>query len=700
MSVYPAKPELVAPAGNLESFFASLEAGADAVYLGLKKYSARRLARNFTLEELSRVSNFARGKNVKVYVALNSLLFSSEIPELVKTLCVLEKINVDALIVQDPAIFYLVVNYFPGLMIHASTLMAAHNHLGVKELKKMGAKRVVLARELSVEEIREIRKKTDVELEVFVHGALCYSYSGLCLASSFLGGRSGLRGNCVQPCRRLYRSRGMVGYFLSANDLSALEIVPELKKLGVEAFKLEGRMKPAEYVYTMVKAYRIVLDAPKGKEEEAISEGLEILKDAPGRKPTKGYFVQGKRNVNSLDILAPHRSGTSGKWIGTVNKRSGNRVVVKIRQRLESGDRLRPESRAGKEKQAFIVKEIEKNGKRVTLAKKDDIVTIRTGINLEPGDKLFKVGSRTKNKWSSQSKLSKRLPPADKKKLFLNAEIASYCAKVLERVKDEENRWGRLAERSYLKIAGIHLMGEAFKFPVDYIILLASKENLEKISKRRFSKDQFSRFGWFLPPVILEKDLQYYRNAIAWYLDQGFRHWWINNWAQFGFFENRQAKIITDSSFNVSNNVELWIHRNFGCRAAVLSWEMSKSEIERLMRNKPPLPVYFQVYGYPPIFVSRIAPPVKTNRIGLEGDKKSTFNITNKEGICVISPTWPVNLFDALDEIKSLGIRNFVIDCSHSFCDKKELVRVISGYKRERSDLPRTRFNYERQLAY
>ncbi len=693
------KSELVAPAGNIESFFASVEAGADAVYLGLKKFSARKLARNFTLEELDRVVRLAHQKGVKVYVALNSLVFPGEIPELIDTLAMVEKIGPDALIIQDPGVLYLVFNYFPGIRIHGSTLMAIHNSLGAQVLKKLGAKRVVLARELSLDEIRIIRENNEIELEVFVHGALCYSYSGLCLASSFLGGKSGLRGNCVQPCRRLYRSRGETGYFLSANDLSALEIIPQLKKIGVEALKLEGRMKPAEYVHQVVKAYRLVLDAPAGKEKDAIDEGLEILKEAPGRKPTLGYFSQGMKKVNSLDIVAPHRSGTSGIWVGTVNKRNRNQAVIKVRNPLEIGDRLRPESQSGKEKQAFVVKEIKRRGQKVKNAARGDVVVLQTGVSLEPGDKLFKVGSKNKSRWSSHSKLMKRLPGVDKRLFAEDPAMVEYCADVLMRLRDEESRWTKLGERSYLKISRVHLLSEAFRLPIDYVLLVATKENLEKISKRRFSQEQFERFGWILPPIILQKDVEYYENAILWYLDQGFTYWWINNWSHFKFFENRGVRLVADSGFNISNNVELWVFRNWGCKAAVLSWEMSKTEIVKLIRNKPPLPVYMTVYGYPPIFVSRILPPVKSSKISLEGDKRSTFYILNREGISVISPSWPVNLFDALDEIKSIGVRNFVIDCSHHNCDKKELTRVVSGYRRERTDLPRTRFNFEKLVA-
>lgn len=695
----PFKPELLAPAGNLESFFAALEAGADAVYLGLKKFSARKLARNFTLEELARVVKHAHDQDIKIYVAINSLIFPSEIPELVETLGYLKRIGPDALIVQDPSLFYLVARYFPEIRIHASTLTTIHNHMGAQLLENLGVKRIVLARELSIEEIREIRENVSIELEVFVHGALCYSYSGLCLASSFLGGKSGLRGSCVQPCRRLFRSKAEVGYFLSANDLSALEVIPRLKEIGVDAFKLEGRMKPAEYVYNVVRAYRLVVDSAPDQSKEAIARGLEILKETPGRKPTTGYFTQGKKRVKSLEILAPHRSGTSGLWVGSVLNRKGRRITVKVRKSLQLGDRLRPESKAGKEKQAFVVREMEKAGRKIICASPGDTVTLKTGIDTEQGDKLFKVGSKTLNRWSSQAKLKKKLTPVDKKLFEPDEDIANYRDEILMDLRDEEHRWTRLSERSYLKIGRLPLLSESFKSPVDYVILVATRENLEKLARRRFSRDQLARFGWSLPPVILEKDIDYYLRAISWYIEQGFTRWWINNWSHFKFFEDTEVELVADSSLNVSNNVELWTYKSLGCRAAVLSWEMSRSEISKLVKSRPPLPVYFIVYGYPQIFISRVIPPVKGSRISLEGDKRSTFNVINREGICVITPTWPVNLFDTLEEIKSIGIKNFVIDCSHSFCDKKELVRVVSGYRRERTDLPRTRFNYDRQIA-
>lgn len=258
-------PELLAPAGQVESFWAAVEHGADAVYLGLKQLSARASATNFTLEELAVLLPFAHRRKVSVYVALNSILTAGDIPRTLDLLQALDDLKVDALIVQDPGLFFLVRQFFPDLRLHASTLMAIHNHAGVAQLGRMGARRVVLARELNLREIAEIARQTTVELEVFVHGALCYSYSGLCLASSFRGGHSGLQGRCVQPCRLQFKQGRKEGFFLSCNDLCLLTALPELKRLRIAAFKVEGRMKSADYLAQVVRAYRLVLDAPPAR---------------------------------------------------------------------------------------------------------------------------------------------------------------------------------------------------------------------------------------------------------------------------------------------------------------------------------------------------------------------------------------------------------------------------------------------------
>lgn len=726
-------PELLAPAGNLECFFAALESGADAIYLGLKNFSARRLASNFTFKELAQVKELASKRKVNVYVALNSLIYPQEIPELIDALAVLNSIRPDAIIIQDIALIYLVSRFFPELPIHASTLMAVHNHLGVRQLAAMGAKRVVLARELTLNEIRTICDTTDTELEVFVHGALCFSYSGLCLASSFLGGKSGLRGNCVQPCRRLYRAGRERGYFLSAGDLSAIEVIPHLKKLRLAAFKIEGRMKSSDYVAKVVSVYRMVLDASGEEEQLAVAEGRKLLKEATGRRPSAAYYSlkhtnsRGRDIIYSSEILAPHRSGTSGKWVGTVNKKLAGQITIKLRHAIRVGDRLRPESLSGKPaspeqmprsqplgvktgntmfghgrgsispvRKGFVINTIQMAGTSVREAKRGDIVQLSAPPGVEKGEKLFKVGSKRNNPWSSSSALRKKLPRTFKTVSPKSFHKSGIRREILFSLKDTNNHWNRMAEQVYLKLSNIQLLNDAFRIPVDRVLLLATKQNLEKIAQRRLGHKQLEHFAWCVPPIILGKNLQYYEKAIPWFVKRGFKHWWVNNWAHFQLFNGNNFRLFADSNLNISNNAAMWTARDAGCEGVVLSLEMTVSQVKALMANSPPLPSIMTVYGYPVLFTSRLNPPIKASQMSWEGDKRSQFRLFKHEGICRIYPNRPMNLFEKLRELRNAGLRIFIIDCSHPFCDKKELIRVMSGFKRQRADLPYTTFNFER----
>ena len=266
------KPELLAPAGSLEAFFAAMEKGADAVYAGLHEFSARAKAKNFSLGQLERMLAYAHGQGRRVYVTLNTLVKENELPQLVDLLAALEGMRVDGVILQDMAVARLIREHFPGIPLHASTQMTIHNSLGVKQLEELGFERVVLARELHIDEIKSIVAVSRAEIECFIHGALCFSFSGQCYFSSFLGGHSGNRGRCAQPCRRQYTYRGKEGYYFSTNDFSSIDMVPQLIDAGIASLKIEGRMKSAEYVASVVGAYRLVLDAPERKRAEAVTE--------------------------------------------------------------------------------------------------------------------------------------------------------------------------------------------------------------------------------------------------------------------------------------------------------------------------------------------------------------------------------------------------------------------------------------------
>jgi putative protease len=325
------KMELLAPAGTVEVFETAVAAGADAVYVGAPGLNARALAKHFTMADVAAMIDHGHKNKAKVYVAMNSLMKEAEIPQALELMASFYALKVDAVILQDLGIYYLARKYFPDLRLHASTLMGAHNSLAVRKFSEMGFQRVVLAREMTLAEITRAHEQSDVELEVFIHGALCFSYSGLCLFSSFLGGKSGLRGRCVQPCRRLYnwggRGKGKrAGYLFSMNDLSGLTLIADLARAGVTSLKIEGRMRSAKYVGSVVKAYRKVIDSPTDK--AAVAEALDILDEAMGRKSSQGYFAAAQprdmRQLNPgilfLRSIPAILVSSSARWNGSRGK--------------------------------------------------------------------------------------------------------------------------------------------------------------------------------------------------------------------------------------------------------------------------------------------------------------------------------------------------------------------------------------------
>lgn len=256
--------ELLAPAGNLEILKGVIESGADAVYVGGSMFGARAYANNFTEEELLEAIDFAHLRGVKVYLTVNTLIKNSEFSKLYDYLLVYYKRGLDAVIVQDIGVVKAIHEYFPSLEIHTSTQMTVTGADGVRFLSQFGVTRVVMAREVSLAEMKRIHKETGMELEAFVHGALCYSYSGQCLFSSILGGRSGNRGRCAQPCRLPYTVEGKKDeYILSLKDMCGIKALDKLHDAGVYSLKIEGRMKQLEYACGVVKYYRSYIDSKK-----------------------------------------------------------------------------------------------------------------------------------------------------------------------------------------------------------------------------------------------------------------------------------------------------------------------------------------------------------------------------------------------------------------------------------------------------
>src|SRR5450631_716473 len=384
------KPALLAPAGSLESFFAAMEKGADAVYVGLQTFSARARAKNFTLPQMERMLGYAHAHNRRIYITLNTLVKELELPELVDTLAALAEMRVDGVIVQDLAVARLVRNHFPSIPLHASTQMTVHNTPGVKVLEGLGFQRAVLARELALDEIAAIAAATPIEIETFVHGALCFSISGQCFFSSYLGGHSGNRGRCAQPCRRLYTHRGKQGHYFSTSDLSAIDMIPELIRAGVKSLKIEGRMKSAEYVASVVEAYRMVLDAPERSAREAMAAAKELLKYSFGRTPTKGFLASQQPD----DIANPWQKGGTGRVVGQIKTIRGNRLSFETRDPLFVGDRLRAQPKSDMAGQAWTVRELFANRKKVMEARAGSLVEVETPFRFSVGDAVYKVSSK------------------------------------------------------------------------------------------------------------------------------------------------------------------------------------------------------------------------------------------------------------------------------------------------------------------
>jgi len=308
------KPELLAPAGSFEAAYYAFKAGADAVYLGLADFSARKAARNFSLDELRVLRRLATDNGKRILVTANTVIKENERQGLAEMLFDLSGIGVDGVIIQDLGLLEMLRRYFPELPIHASTQMAVQDTLGLQHLASLGVRRVVLPRELTLAEITRLRKENpNIELETFIHGALCYSVSGMCLISGTQLGRSANRGECAQMCRSTYQRAGKTGHYFSCNDLALSSEVLKLAALGIDSLKIEGRMKPPEYVQAVVSLYRRVLDngAPLPEKEMAALEKNISLTFSRGI--TKAFFSNTQGDNLLSNEYAAHRGIPLGK---------------------------------------------------------------------------------------------------------------------------------------------------------------------------------------------------------------------------------------------------------------------------------------------------------------------------------------------------------------------------------------------------
>lgn len=391
--------ELLAPAGSFEAFKAAVENGADAVYLGGKNFSARASAANFDLEELQKAVRYAHERQVKVYVTVNILIADQEFQELLDYLFALHEIGVDAVILQDVGVAELIHTILPEMETHASTQMTINTSWGVHHLEALGFCRAVLARETSGDEMKMIADKTPLDLEVFVHGALCIGYSGQCLMSSFIGGRSGNRGTCAQPCRMTYQlvnqekenllvQKNTGDHLLSPRDLNLAEELAELKQIGIRSLKVEGRMKRPEYVATVIRLYRQALNRvedQRGGSPLLTKEEHQELLQVFNRDFTRGYF---KENLGA-ELMSYSRPNNRGTRLGRVARLDSGRLFLKLEAALHPGDGI--EFWTGRGREGVTVGKVWKDETEVVEGLHGETVQIEFFGLAQPGDRVFKT---------------------------------------------------------------------------------------------------------------------------------------------------------------------------------------------------------------------------------------------------------------------------------------------------------------------
>ena len=649
-------PELLAPAGNLDAAITAFENGADAVYAGLGKFNARERTENFTYEDYGKLMAYANKDGKKVYLTFNTLVKENEIEEAVNTLYRITRLQPDAVIAQDIGVVRLMRKYFPHIPVHASTQMAIHNSAGIAIAEKMGIDRVILERQVTMEELLEIKNNSKLELEVFIHGALCCSLSGVCLFSSWMGGHSGNRGKCTQPCRRRYFSKEGNGFFFSTQDLYMLEDIPRLKEAGVESLKIEGRLRKSDYVAATVKAYRMMLDADDHEAKNKLSEAKALLSEAYGRKWSTGFYDKEKYG----DLIESERLGVSGKQVGHVlsAKKSGFEMLATQPVRL--GDKIRIQPKSGMEGPAVTVTKISKNDQPATRLGNKEKGFIHCNKQVPEDGMVYKTGVSVKE----YTRLIDQLP-ALKHNLDLDIEINDKFMRASVKHHPNLPFWetatdfpeakkhaveANTFEKEFLKagtdILGIKrvsvkLDGEYFvsqrdvrKFrqafddwlvetyipdPIPVIEIPMPREAKKKIlntvavkGKININSDRTARYGeanageeFILPLFCPETGLNDLKNKILQAYASGVRNFRVTSLYQFELLKDlKNIEINTGLPLPLTNRLSIETLKEWGVNRAQLWVELEKEILIRLIEQKPD-DVELYVYGRLPILETR-----------------------------------------------------------------------------------------------
>lgn len=655
------KPELLLPVGNPESFYAAMGGGADAVYLGLKQFNARGRAKNFTNGQLITILREANKKHIQVYITLNTVLKNNEIPELLDYLNFLNQVGIHGVIIQDWGVFYIAQTYFPKLVLHASTQMGIHNSTGVNYAHKKGMKRVVLARELTLRELSKIGKKSKAELEVFIHGALCYSFSGMCLYSSYAGGRGANRGLCTQPCRRNYTSNDRPEYLFNLKDNQLIGLVERFTKMGVSSLKVEGRMKSGEYTYRVAKAYRMALDMPA-----QLEKAKELLSLDFGREKTAYFMGKDVKDAVSEKTVA-------GVFLGKVERIKGSSIFISSQMTIEPGFRLRFHIPGTAKQETVKVRDVaEDNGL----------------FEIQSGGKSVKQNSEVYLSGISDVKFPSKLEDSNARLTQLKN---AYKQNILNDLKGNGKAsniefFFRINSMEWLKKMNLNEMDGLF---LSFSKITWSRFNPEVPFIQKFKKKIYIE----LPKFIQQDALQFYRELITKMVKCGLRNFVISHLSQLELIPPK-CRIISNENVYVFNDAAAHFVKKEGVNVFSYPQEIDFENLFSLSYKDGIVPVYF----HPELFHSRMPIHTTSGANELVDDMDIKLQRFRRNGITSIVPQTPVSISQSKNKLQKNGFYRFLIDLSYEPVSKHRAKTVKSRIMRSEQIQPSNSFNFNKGL--
>ena len=705
--------ELLAPAGNVESLDAAIGEGADAVYLGLKTFNARLRSSNFSFREFEGAVSSLHKKGKKIYVTVNTVCEERETERLYRFLAYLNRVGPDGLIVQDYGVIRMCQEFFPNLALHASTQMNVESAAAVNLLGKEGFKRAVLARELGLEEIKEIKAKTNVELEVFAHGALCVSESGLCLFSSFLGGKSANRGMCAQACRRLYTTESgggnFSGYYFSPCDLQLIDKVPDLVEAGVESFKIEGRMKSADYVGSVVAAYRYVMDHWQENKKEAVAAAKRILATDFARSKTSYWYnfksVQEGVEKAGAEILNPNQAGGTGIYLGKISstkaapdelkeaakaaaEKSGGQKDFRVQLALIKGGSYSPDP--GDSIRIHKKNDAGRASHKVKHSEYDDQgrLWIDVPAGFGEGDEVYLLQTK------SMSKRYQRVLPNDLGPF--NHQPRDELLPVMDLTPVQKKELDYFPEGLYVQVSSIADVFAAQALnPVRLILELNSETLSDLLGKKTvlpFSKKQtILSLDPFCPQGIEEKQIE----QIGALTEMGYGVFVANNLAQVSVLRQKGAKAIAGPYLYTFNRWAVSWLENQNIGAFISPYENSKKNLEGVFEPKLRDRVLLPIYAYPALFRMRFKLPKDYDFTYFSDKEEVNFKVNSTVDGSFVMPEAPFSIADKTGSLKSEGFRRFLVDFSKTKVGRQEVKAVQQSLARQQPLEGVSRFNWK-----